>query len=175
MARDGYAVVSRNARWAKKRYAEDPEYRRKTLAAHRAWRAANRDAINARRRQKWRNDPELRAKSAAALELFYARRRRRAAEDPEFRAAVRASERRREIKHCYGFAAADYDAALLRQGGLCAICRKPYAKTLCIDHCHATGKFRGLLCRKCNFVLGLCGDDPDVAEAAAAYLRTHSS
>ena len=167
-------MVSRHARRVKQRYAQDPEFRRKTLAANRAWRVANRDAINARRRQQWRNDPQLRAKSAAALELFYARRRK-TAEDPEFKAAIRSSERRRDIKYCYQFSAEDYDAALLRQGGLCAICRKPYAKTLCIDHCHATGKFRGLLCRKCNFALGLCGDDPDVVEAAAAYLRAHSS
>lgn len=61
------------------------------------------------------------------------------------------------------------------QNGKCAIClqkleefRKAHA-----DHCHKTGKFRGILCAGCNHALGNLRDNPITAERAAAYLRLH--
>ena len=71
----------------------------------------------------------------------------------------------------YGITIADYNAILERQGGVCAICKKHPGETLCVDHCHATGKVRGLLCRKCNAAIGFLEDDPRNARAAAAYLE----
>ena len=60
-----------------------------------------------------------------------------------------------------------------RQGGVCAICKKKpdEGKPLCVDHCHVTGKVRGLLCHKCNMVLAFGNDDPDILRAAIAYLQ----
>jgi hypothetical protein len=74
------------------------------------------------------------------------------------------------LKRRYGISRADYAALLARQGGVCAICGKPPEKTLCVDHCHSTGKIRGLLCRKCNFGLGCYGEDQAALIAALAYL-----
>jgi hypothetical protein len=67
---------------------------------------------------------------------------------------------------------------LLEQDRLCAICgsrenRKingKYATELSIDHCHRTGKVRGLLCHCCNLALGLFKDNPALLEKAASYL-----
>lgn len=56
------------------------------------------------------------------------------------------------------------------QDGRCAICGKK--RKLCVDHCHDTGRIRGLLCRHCNMALGLLGDNLAGVEAAAEYLRT---
>lgn len=55
----------------------------------------------------------------------------------------------------------------------CEICgRKPKdTKTLALDHCHATGLFRGWICRPCNSGLGMLGDDLDRVLKAAAYLQ----
>jgi hypothetical protein len=58
------------------------------------------------------------------------------------------------------------------QHGLCYICRKPSAyRGLHIDHCHATGNIRRLLCNDCNLGLGKFKDNPELLEKAAAYLR----
>jgi len=58
---------------------------------------------------------------------------------------------------------------LKQQGGVCAICKKK-GRPLGVDHCHSTGKVRGILCGKCNSGLGFYDDDSDVMRAAAAYL-----
>jgi hypothetical protein len=57
-----------------------------------------------------------------------------------------------------------------RQGKVCGICKTP-GKPLCVDHCHATGKVRGLLCRDCNLGLGNYKDNPVFTRAATAYLE----
>ena len=57
-----------------------------------------------------------------------------------------------------------------RQKNVCGICKTP-GKPLCVDHCHATGKVRGLLCRDCNLGLGNYKDNPVFTRAATAYLE----
>lgn len=82
-----------------------------------------------------------------------------------------ASNRRyRPVK--YGVTPEEYDRMLAEQGGKCAICRQE-CKTrshLCIDHDHATGVVRGLLCNACNVALGILRDDVARLEAAIRYL-----
>lgn len=72
----------------------------------------------------------------------------------------------------YGISAADADALLEAQGGLCAICERDLGEKPHIDHDHATGKVRGLLCFNCNGGLGQFGDDELRLRAAVEYLRT---
>lgn len=59
------------------------------------------------------------------------------------------------------------------QGDICSICKKPAdaLKALALDHCHETGKIRGLLCTKCNMGLGLFDDDVTKLKAAIEYLN----
>jgi Recombination endonuclease VII len=89
------------------------------------------------------------------------RRRVRRALEPDYRDGERARR--------YGLTLAQYRALQARQGNACAICRR-VTRVLCIDHCHVTGRVRGLLCPKCNSALGFCGDDPRLLRAALAYL-----
>lgn len=60
------------------------------------------------------------------------------------------------------------------QGGRCAICGKSYkdeSQMLAVDHDHKTGKIRGLLCRKCNFAIGLLQENPVFLLKALLYLK----
>jgi Recombination endonuclease VII len=75
------------------------------------------------------------------------------------------------LKRRYGISAEDADAMLEAQGGLCAICGVLPAEH--VDHDHATGVVRQLLCFNCNGGLGQFKDDPDVLRAAAAYVERH--
>lgn len=65
-----------------------------------------------------------------------------------------------------------YRNQLAFQRGLCAICHGPATvKGFSIDHCHTTGRVRGLLCSPCNTAIGLLQDDPPLLRAAADYLE----
>ena len=61
-------------------------------------------------------------------------------------------------KKTYGISLEDYERMLIDQGGKCAICGSldPRAKRehFAVDHCHTTGKVRGLLCIPCNTAIG---------------------
>lgn len=105
---------------------------------------------------------------------------------PATRAAKRASALRWKAKHPghwregqlrrkYGIGWAEYCALLARQRGLCAICGsdKPGGRGLMhVDHDHATGRVRGLLCNACNRAIGQMADDPVRLRAAADYLES---
>jgi len=71
----------------------------------------------------------------------------------------------------YGLLLDQYDSLLSDQEYSCAICKKPFNTTPCIDHCHKTNTVRGLLCRKCNLMLGLAKDNPDIFNNAMEYLN----
>lgn len=75
-------------------------------------------------------------------------------------------------KRFYGISDEEYEEALEKHNGKCAICGRH--ETLVIDHCHKTGKFRGLICRWCNTFLGRFKDDPSLLQKAIIYLKEHS-
>jgi hypothetical protein len=78
------------------------------------------------------------------------------------------------MKRSYGLGFKEYEEMLFNQKGVCSICNgKPpnhHKKRLNIDHCHTTGKVRGLLCDACNRAIGLLKDSPDLLNKAILYL-----
>jgi Recombination endonuclease VII len=73
----------------------------------------------------------------------------------------------------------EYDALLKSQNGVCAACGKPEQSTykgkprmLAVDHCHVTGRVRGLLCGHCNRALGLLRENPEHIKALLLYVET---
>lgn len=88
------------------------------------------------------------------------------------RSALNASLRR-----SYGLTVDQWEAMVVAQGGKCAICghtpngdRGKKDSRLHVDHCHTTGKVRGLLCHQCNLLLGFAAEDPETLRNAADYL-----
>lgn len=74
----------------------------------------------------------------------------------------------------YGLGIAEYDELLATQNGGCAICGDKPDPVLHVDHCHDTGRVRGLLCKRCNPMIGLAREDPKILHSAADYLNKSS-
>lgn len=86
-----------------------------------------------------------------------------------------------KLRRLYGLSIAEYDALFNAQGGRCAICRsdnprsrgykKQASAKFCVDHNHATGRVRGLLCTACNRAIGLLRDDLVNVQNMLSYLQ----
>jgi hypothetical protein len=74
------------------------------------------------------------------------------------------------LRRRYGITGADFEAMVQAQGGTCAVCD---GKPEHVDHDHATGEVRGVLCFNCNQALGNARDDLKVLKGLAAYLRSY--
>jgi len=78
------------------------------------------------------------------------------------------------LKFKFGLTLEDYQDLLIGQHGKCAICGTTDTSPLpnfCVDHDHLTGKIRGLLCFKCNLMLGLIRDNIEILDSAVEYLN----
>ena len=79
----------------------------------------------------------------------------------------------------YGLSLVEYRRLFEQQAGLCALCGNPETifvsqgklRKLAVDHCHTTGRVRGLLCGRCNTGLGKLGDTPEALRKALTYLE----
>lgn len=115
----------------------------KKLAAWRRWSLNNPDKVRENVRRWRENNPE---KSKAAS--------------------------RKQNLGQYGLTLADFEALNRKQNGLCCICQKTCSKhkVLSVDHCHKTGRVRGLLCDGCNKGLGHFKDDFSTLIRAANHI-----
>ncbi len=85
----------------------------------------------------------------------------------------------------YNLTIDQYRQRLEEQQFKCKICRIPaiYSRLpgpvekygLVVDHCHATQHVRGLICNRCNTVIGLCVDNPYILSAAVHYLKNNNN
>lgn len=111
-------------------------------------------------------------------EAVLARRKaRRAAEPERYREAGRLQMARWRKNNprsspYHGLTPAQIAERVKQQGG-CGICRTTEVSKWHGDHDHATGRFRAVLCSRCNMGLGLFLDNPTLVRAAAAYLEQH--
>lgn len=94
--------------------------------------------------------------------------------NPEKRKVYKQRERLKK----FGLLIEEYDVLLTEQGGGCAACgrlQEDLSRKMAVDHDHATGKVRGLLCLGCNVTLGHAGDNPLLLRALADYLERTGS
>ena len=83
----------------------------------------------------------------------------------------------KHLRSKYGITHIEYDTMYELQQGCCKICATPQSllsKRLSVDHCHITGKVRGLLCTHCNSMLGYAKDKTELLEKAIGYLKENN-
>ena len=117
---------------------------------------------------KYRSKPEIK-------ERYARQQRERRANNPEkYRAYSKISERRRKLKK-YGLTESSYNQLLEEQFNLCAICKEPnkLKRDWHVDHCHKTGKIRGILCHHCNLMLGNAKDNRLILSSGVDYLERY--
>ena len=101
--------------------------------------------------------------------------RNKAAINENRRNKYAAGDRKRALA-VYGLTPSDFEALFVKQEGKCAVklCSKwlPFSgRGVHVDHNHATGKVRGLLCNHCNIGLGHFKESPDMLQSALDYLQ----
>lgn len=112
--------------------------------------------------KKWRkNNPEKVKKIRKKFKL----------NNPE---KVKIYEKKNKMYNKFKITIREYNEMLLNQNNQCFLCFKTpeeNKKALAVDHCHKTGKIRGLLCSKCNLGLGLFNDNVNIMEKAIKYIN----
>ena len=82
-------------------------------------------------------------------------------------------QKNRKLKRKYGITLDEYNLMFLKQQGNCLICsihQSILKRPLVVDHCHNTGKVRGLLCSNCNTALGLLKEDEEIIKNLLEYI-----
>ena len=163
---------------AEKRRAYEARYRAKNRtklnAKSSAWSRANPEKVRARNAAWQAANPEKVRQYRAGHYVRHApaiKARNRAWYQANPQKVTEAYRKRR-----YGVTTERMEIQFAAQGWVCAICRTaaPVKGKWMIDHCHASGKFRGVLCNRCNSVLGMSQDRIPVLQEAINYLQKHA-
>jgi|SRR3972149_5086974 len=110
-------------------------------------------------------------RSLASYERSKERARQWHIDHPERTRIHKSNYKKRHLWDAYGLTPQNYADLLQSQGGVCAVCGNDDPRfRLSVDHDHATGRVRGLLCNTCNRAMGLFGDDSVRLRRAIAYL-----
>lgn len=112
-------------------------------------------------RRRYRENPQRQI----AYSLAYDRRRRKT--DPN-------AYRNNALRRRYGITLQQFNAIIEAQKVKCALCEESLklgTKSVHVDHCHETGRVRGILCARCNLGIGKFGDTISGLEKAIAYLK----
>lgn len=155
----GYARIKRatDPDWVEKHRADsrermakhraDPDVRKVLYAKHAEWARKNKDRLNAKAKER-NSTPEGKRRNKSYL-----------------------------VRSVHGISLAEYEGYVEREGGACAICRRPFDDLLKprLDHNHETGAIRGALCSRCNLNLHIVEKYGDLLPAMVAYLQTRGS
>lgn len=169
----------------RKKAQDDPEYRAKRNQQSCSDKEARKDYM----KEYYAKNPEMwPKKDRIQLDEKNAARRSKYAQNAEHRDKMKsqASEWAKanpdKVKHArlmsaFGMSLDQFNAMMESQGNSCAICGysdmsnpKVFPH---VDHCHSTGKVRGILCSNCNMALGKFKDDTSRLYSAISYLASH--
>ena len=170
-------------------YANRKECQRKARVRARLYYRNNRSVISSKCKERLLNDPDYRKrrhensrrsnlKNADRI-IAYNNSPRRKRLSKINRERTARQRRNKMLKHKYGITIEKYDDMFEEQKGVCKICKKPqkfrnkwgnFTTTLYVDHCHKTGRVRGLLCHNCNVSLGLFKHSVSNLRRAVLYM-----
>ncbi len=128
------------------------------------------------RKQKWNSEFSKNKTSSDGLQSWCTYCVREYQEnDPKRKITIRKDH----LKSKFNLTIEGYELILKSQKGICKICKQPETakdrngdiRRLCVDHNHETDRIRGLLCDKCNVMLGRAEDNPEILKQAIKYLE----
>ena len=147
--------------------------RSKSIAQSKEWQSDNKDKVN-KRTMAWRMVNKEKAKSCTSRWRVENKHRvlttakQWYASNPERILGYR-------LKKKYGISLQEFKDLVAKQNGVCLICNGDNSgKCLRVDHDHATGTVRGLLCDNCNIGLGHFKDNEEIMLSAITYLKRTS-
>jgi hypothetical protein len=141
---------------SQKKWCENNTLKRR--ASIKKWRAENKERRNEYQRGWYARNPHK-------IKEYHENQKRN---NPE---SVKASVIKTGLKR-FNLTVREYNAMLEKQGHVCAICgeKNKNGRRLSIDHCHASGFVRGILCNNCNAGIGYFKEDQHLLNAAITYL-----
>lgn len=150
------------------------EQRAKAAEHQRRWRERNPEKVIAMKERAKAKDPHQHSRNAARWRRNNPERAKESAR--QWQADNREKTRDIRLRYRYNITKDQWDALFASQGHLCAICRsdKPGYGSWHTDHCHDSGKVRGILCHGCNTGIGNLKHDVERLLAAVGYIRKHS-
>ncbi len=150
----------------------------------RNWDKENKDKLKKYRKNYYKNNKNKYRLTQNQKEELSARRKEYRINNPTYKdKECFTKDRRNQTLKRYNTTEKEVTELLKRQGGVCAICRKVETRKrkydgkifdFCIDHCHETSKVRGLLCSKCNAMIGQCKNNPEILLSGIKYLRKNN-
>lgn len=114
---------------------------------------------NKKRKQKYTKEYQKRPKVKERL--------RKLSKKPKYKETVKKGQLRRK----FGLTLDEYYKMIQQQKGLCIICKFP---EIVVDHNHKTNKVRGLICQRCNKILGFAQDDINLLQGCINYLKDNN-
>lgn len=158
----------------RRRRSADPE---KNREYEREYYARNREKLTAyKKSNRIKNDTPERKAAKQEYNRRYreANREKMVARSKAHYEANKEFYRFKSLASKYGVTREQYDHLMTKQKGRCAICETPFGTTrqtwAHVDHCHDSSRIRGLLCTRCNPMIGYAKDDPKILRAAIRYL-----
>lgn len=149
--------------------------REKVIKTSNAWKAKNRERV-LENKKKWYREHSEHVKKQVTTRLAIPENRKKHNKSQLKWAHSNFDKRKdRDLRSKYKISLDEYNSKLEAQMGVCAICADPPKEDLmlAVDHNHATGKVRGLLCGPCNRGLGQFKEDKTILNKVIGYLDLH--
>lgn len=154
-----------------KRKIHYEENRERILAQMKTYRESNKEKVATAKAKCYYESKE--EYSQKRKEYYASNKEKICANVKKYREANSESIKERNRKKKYGIEEGTFDKMILEQDNKCLVCGNELGKgkAIAIDHCHTSGDVMGILCSRCNLMLGMVEDNVEILNSAIEYLR----